>query len=112
LTFPRNRDKRVNLYRYGIKMRLNSRQISTQLAQLRRWRRRENRIRRTFVFDDFMQGIRFLNRVARLAEGMNHHPDISIRYNRVGLSLTTHDEGGLTIKDFSLAKKINRLKRD
>ena len=57
-----------------------------------------------------MQGIRFLNQVARLAEGMNHHPDISIRYNRVRLSLTTHDEGGLTVKDFKLARKINRLK--
>jgi len=56
-----------------------------------------------------MQAIRFLNQVARLAESMNHHPDISIRYNRVGLSLTTHDEGGLTIKDFKLAGKINDL---
>ena len=64
------------------------------------------------MFDDFMLGIRFLNRVARLAEAMNHHPDISIRYNKVGLSLTTHDEGGLTIKDFKLAQKINRLTRD
>ena len=64
------------------------------------------------MFDDFIQGIRFLNRVARLAEGMNHHPDISIRYNKVRLSLTTHDEGGLTIKDFKLAQKFNRLTND
>ena len=112
LTIPRKRDKLGIPSLFGIDMRLNSSQISAQLAQLPRWGRRGNRIRRTFVFDDFMQGIRFLNRVARLAEGMNHHPDISIRYNRVGLSLTTHDEGGLTIKDFSLAKKINRLTRD
>ncbi|MGA3404887.1 MAG: 4a-hydroxytetrahydrobiopterin dehydratase [Candidatus Bathyarchaeia archaeon] len=93
-------------------MRLNQSEIATQLARLPRWNRRGQRISRTFVFDDFMQGIRFLNRVARLAEAMNHHPDISIRYNKVGLSLTTHDEGGLTIKDFKLAQKINRLTRD
>jgi len=93
-------------------MRLSSGQISAQHEQLPRWSRRGKRLSRTFVFDDFMQGIRFLNRVAKLAEGMNHHPDISIRYNRVGLSLTTHDEGGLTIKDFNLARKINRLVRD
>jgi len=93
-------------------MPLDHGQIKAQLTRVPGWNQRGNRIRRTFVFDDFMQGIRFLNRVARLAEGMNHHPDISIRYNRVGLSLTTHDEGGLTIKDFTLAKKINRLTSD
>ena len=95
-----------------LNMRLNQSQVSTQLTRLPSWNRRGKRISRTFVFDDFMQGIRFLNRVARLAEGMNHHPDIFIRYNKVGLSLTTHDEGGLTIKDFKLAQKINRIKRD
>ena len=92
-------------------MRLNQNQIATQLARLPRWTRRGRRISRIFVFDDFMQGIRFLNRVAGLAEGMNHHPDVSIRYNRVGLSLTTHDDGGLTVNDFKLARKINRLIR-
>ena len=64
-----------------------------------------------FVFDDFMQGIRFLNHVARYAEKMNHHPDVSINYNKVRLSLTTHDEGGLTRKDFRLARRIDRLVR-
>jgi len=56
-----------------------------------------------------MEGIRFLNSVAKLAEGMYHHPDVAISYNRVRLSLTTHDEDGLTRKDFQLARKINRL---
>jgi 4a-hydroxytetrahydrobiopterin dehydratase len=67
------------------------------------------RIARIFIFADFPQVIRFLNSVARLAESINHHPDISINYNRIRLSLTTHDENGLTMKDFSLAKKIDRL---
>jgi 4a-hydroxytetrahydrobiopterin dehydratase len=53
--------------------------------------------------------MRFVNRVARLAEAANHHPDITINYNRVKLALTTHDEGGLTMKDFRLAGRINKL---
>jgi 4a-hydroxytetrahydrobiopterin dehydratase len=57
-----------------------------------------------------MQVIRFVNRLAKTAEAMNHHPDMWIKYNRIRLSLTTHDEGGLTSKDFRLAKKINRIK--
>jgi len=53
--------------------------------------------------------MRFVNRVARLAEAANHHPDITISYNRVKLALTTHDEGGLTMKDFRLAGRINKF---
>jgi 4a-hydroxytetrahydrobiopterin dehydratase len=90
-------------------MRLNQRRVTRELAKVEGWKLRGKRIGRVFVFDDFLQGIRFLNRVAKLAEKMNHHPDISINYNRVRLSLTTHDDGGLTLKDFRLAYRINRL---
>jgi 4a-hydroxytetrahydrobiopterin dehydratase len=58
---------------------------------------------RTFQFQDFVAALRFVNRVADLAERAGHHPDIDIRYNRVRLGLTTHDAGGLTGKDFELA---------
>jgi len=58
---------------------------------------------RTFTFQDFVGALRFVNRVADLAEAASHHPDIDIRYNRVRLALTTHDAGGLTGKDFELA---------
>jgi 4a-hydroxytetrahydrobiopterin dehydratase len=70
---------------------------------------RRSIISRKFVFADFVQAMRFVNRVARLAEAANHHPDITINYNRVKLALTTHDEGGLTMKDFRLASRINKL---
>ncbi len=80
-----------------------------ELTRVAGWRLRGKNISRTFVFEDFAQSMRFVNRVAKRAELMNHHPDILIRYNRVRLSLTTHDEDGLTIKDFKLAKKINRV---
>jgi len=62
-----------------------------------------------FEFSDFVAAMRFVNRVARLAEAANHHPDIAINYHRVRLALTTHDEGGLTMKDFKLAGKVNKF---
>jgi 4a-hydroxytetrahydrobiopterin dehydratase len=66
-------------------------------------------ITRSFRFKNFSDAMRFVNKVARLAERANHHPDIMIRYDKVRLALTTHDEGGLTEKDFKLACQINRL---
>ena len=90
-------------------MRLERSRIKNELADTNGWRLRGKRINRLFVFEDFVDGMKFLNRVARIAESMNHHPDIDIRYNRIRLSLTTHDEGGLTIKDFKLARRINKL---
>jgi 4a-hydroxytetrahydrobiopterin dehydratase len=90
-------------------MRLGRNRIKNELADTGGWRLRGKQITRLFVFEDFADGIRFLNRVARLAENMNHHPDVDIRYNRIKLSLTTHDEGGLTMKDFNLARSINKL---
>ncbi len=90
-------------------MRLTIRRIKMELARTVGWRLRGRNIWRTFVFEDFAQSLRFVNRVARRAEAMNHHPDITIQYNIVKLELTTHDEGGLTMKDFKLAREINRI---
>jgi len=91
-------------------MRLHANQVSANLRKVQGWKLQGRRISRTFIFEDFMQVIRFVNRLAKVAEGMNHHPDMSIKYNKIRLSLTTHDEGGLTSKDFRLAKKINSMK--
>ena len=66
-------------------------------------------IRREFQFEDFNEAMRFVNHVADLAEGAVHHPDITVNYNKVKLSLTTHDAGGLTERDFSLAKQVDHL---
>jgi 4a-hydroxytetrahydrobiopterin dehydratase len=73
------------------------------------WTRKGAAISRTCVFKDFAEAIKFVNRVARLAERANHHPDIDIRWNKVTLTLSTHDEGGLTDKDFKLAGLIDSL---
>jgi 4a-hydroxytetrahydrobiopterin dehydratase len=64
---------------------------------------------RTYQFKDFPAAIKFVNAVAKLAEQAWHHPDIDIRWNKVTLTLTTHDAGGLTEKDFDLAGKFDRL---
>jgi 4a-hydroxytetrahydrobiopterin dehydratase len=56
------------------------------------------------VFDGFLGSVDFVNRVARMAEKVDHHPDINIRWNKVTLALTTHSQGGLTKKDFALAR--------
>ena len=84
-------------------------QIKTALAGAPDWKRRDMAITRTFQFKDFPAAIKFVDAVAELAEQAWHHPDIDIRWNKVTLTLTTHDAGGLTKKDFVLARKFDDL---
>jgi 4a-hydroxytetrahydrobiopterin dehydratase len=79
------------------------------LALLPQWEREGEVIAREFRFKDFPAAMRFVNAVAEAAEAAEHHPDIDIRWNKVKLSLTTHDAGGLTNKDFALAQKLDGL---
>ena len=73
------------------------------------WNEKDNIITKTFEFSSYLDGIDFVNEVANLAEQENHHPDIEIVYCKVTISLTTHDVGGLTDKDYKLAKLIDDL---
>ena len=82
---------------------LAAKQITLHLRAIPRWSKRAQTILRTFKFEGFLEGIAFVNRIARKAQDVNHHPDIDIRFDRVTLKLTTHDEGGITAKDFPLA---------
>lgn len=84
-------------------------QITIQLKKLDGWSRRGDEIRKTWVFEDFVKAITFVNSVATIAEKFNHHPDIDIRWNRVVLTLSTHSAGGLTPLDFTLAKAIEEI---
>lgn len=90
---------------------LREEEISAALAGLPGWERTGNAIAKTFTLPSFKEAIFFVNTVAGLAEGANHHPDIDIRYRRVHLSLTTHDAGGLTRRDLDLARRIEELNR-
>ena len=89
--------------------KLNATQIQSALAALPDWKKRKDVITRTFVFKDFPAAMKFVNAAAKLAERAWHHPDIDIRWNKVTLVLATHDAGGLTEKDFALAKKFDAL---
>ncbi len=89
--------------------KLTAIQIKSALVTVPDWRKTGAIITRTFGSNDFPAAIRFVNAVARLAEKAGHHPDIDIRWNKVILTLTTHSDGGLTEKDFKLARQFDRL---
>ncbi|HTQ50611.1 MAG TPA: 4a-hydroxytetrahydrobiopterin dehydratase [Candidatus Acidoferrales bacterium] len=89
--------------------KLNASKIKSALVAVPEWTKKGANISRTYPFKDFPAAIRFVNAVAELAEAAWHHPDIDIRWNKVTLTLTTHDAGGLTKKDFVLAQKFDRL---
>lgn len=73
------------------------------------WSRGRTAIQREFIFPDFVAALKFVQQVGRAAEKAQHHPDIDIRWNRVRLRLITHDAGGLTMRDFSLAARCDAL---
>jgi 4a-hydroxytetrahydrobiopterin dehydratase len=87
---------------------LTTTQIKLHLQAIPNWSKRAQTILRTFEFDGFLEGIAFVNRIAKKAQRMNHHPDIEIQFNKVTLKLTTHDEGGITEKDFALARQCDQ----
>lgn len=83
--------------------------VKNQLSQVKGWSLKGKEITKTVENEDFVRAMEFVNSVALLAEKQNHHPDIDIRWNKVTLTLSTHSEGGLTDKDFTLAKAIDAL---
>jgi 4a-hydroxytetrahydrobiopterin dehydratase len=89
--------------------KLTPSEIKSALATVPAWRKTGSAIARTFEFADFLAAIKFVNAAARAAEKANHHPDIDIRWNKVTLTLSTHDAGGLTSKDFALAARFDAL---
>lgn len=88
---------------------LGESEINAKLKNVSGWDRKGNEIFRGFKFDTFMDSISFVNQVAAHAEKVDHHPDILVQYNRVTLTLSTHDAGGLTDKDFAFAGVANSL---
>ena len=86
--------------------RLTEDEIAKRLADVPGWTRDGDALRREQRFPTFLAGIEFVNRVASIAESLDHHPDITIEYTKVTLRVTTHDAGGLTETDFALAARI------
>jgi 4a-hydroxytetrahydrobiopterin dehydratase len=89
--------------------RLSDLEIQRALGSLPGWARRGEVLTKSFTFPTFAQGIEFVQRMARAADGVNHHPDIDIRYTKVVVTLSTHDAGGITANDLSLASTIESL---
>jgi 4a-hydroxytetrahydrobiopterin dehydratase len=88
---------------------LTTKQVRLHLKTVPNWSKRAQTILRTFDFEGFLKSMDFVNRIARKAQKMNHYPDIDIRFNKVTLKLTTHDEGGITEKDFFLAVQCDEV---
>ncbi len=88
---------------------LSPAQVKLRMKSVPLWTGRAKTINRLFQFEGFMDAIGFVSRVAKAAEEADHHPDIDIRWNKVTLALTTHSEGGLTPKDFSMARRCSAI---
>ena len=85
---------------------LSDAEIASRIGPLGGWKHEGAFITKTFEFKEFMDGINFVGAIAKIAEEEEHHPDISIRYTTVKLSLQTHSEGGVTEWDVGLAERI------
>jgi 4a-hydroxytetrahydrobiopterin dehydratase len=92
--------------------KLSAEQIAEKLKALPGWEYENNAISKMFKFKEFMSGIEFVNKVAEIAEGADHHPDIAINYTRVTFTCSTHSDGGVTDKDFKLAENIEIAFKD
>jgi 4a-hydroxytetrahydrobiopterin dehydratase len=88
---------------------LTSSEVDVALQTLPGWANTGGSIQRVFQFDDFVRAMEFVNRIAAAAETANHHPDILINYNKVTLTLVSHDSGGVTQRDIRMAGKINEV---
>jgi 4a-hydroxytetrahydrobiopterin dehydratase len=86
---------------------LRNDEIEARLGELDGWEREGDTIRKTFERGDFVGSIRFVDSMVEPAEGMGHHPDLEISWDKVTVSLSTHSEGGITESDFELAREID-----
>lgn len=92
-----------------MRRKLSDLEIQRALGKLPGWSRRGDALAKTFTFIAFADGIAFVDQVARIADRIEHHPDIDIRYTKVTLTLSTHDAGGITESDLTLAEEIEAL---
>jgi 4a-hydroxytetrahydrobiopterin dehydratase len=88
---------------------LEADELKSALKKCPEWEHEKNAITRTIEFEEFNDAIDFVNDLAEIAEEAQHHPDITIRHNKVTLKLTTHDAGGVTNLDIELAQRVDNL---
>jgi 4a-hydroxytetrahydrobiopterin dehydratase len=90
----------------GAMAKLSKSEVSERLKKFKGWRLDADTIKKEYQFPSCPKAIRFVNQVAEISEQADHHPDILISFRKVTLSLSTHDEGGITQKDFRLAEQL------
>jgi 4a-hydroxytetrahydrobiopterin dehydratase len=88
---------------------LSDEEIEARLAELEGWERDGDKIRKTFERGDFVGSVEFVKSLVEPAEGMGHHPDLELSWDKVTISITNHAAGGLTENDFELAAKIDAI---
>lgn len=89
--------------------KLSEEQVGEKLGELEGWDREGDAITKSFDRGDFVGSVKFVDSLVEPAEEMGHHPDISISWSEVKVTITTHSEGGLTSNDFELAAKVDEL---
>jgi 4a-hydroxytetrahydrobiopterin dehydratase len=89
--------------------RMSDERVLAELNTFPEWSLVGDAIQRTFGFANFVQAMAFVNKVAEAAEADQHHPDVLIRYNKVTMTLSTHDAHGISAKDFALAAKMDAM---
>ena len=87
---------------------LNASEIEEALKPHKNWKLQGGKLVREWKFKDFVEAMEFVNHVATLAESVGHHPDIDIRYSQVLLGLVSHDAGGVTNRDISMAAQVDK----
>jgi 4a-hydroxytetrahydrobiopterin dehydratase len=91
---------------------LGDEEVAERLGSLEGWSREGDAIEKTFANGDFVGSVEFVKKLVEPAEGMGHHPDLELSWDKVTVSITNHAEGGLTAADFELAQKIDALASD
>jgi 4a-hydroxytetrahydrobiopterin dehydratase len=87
--------------------KLSAEEILSNLAELNYWKVINNKLLKRFQFANFAESLAFVNKVGEIAETHDHHPDINFGWGYAEIFITTHDTGGITVKDFALAKEID-----
>ncbi|MDQ2926146.1 MAG: 4a-hydroxytetrahydrobiopterin dehydratase [Acidobacteriota bacterium] len=88
--------------------KLDAEELKQALQAAPGWELAGGKLEREWTFPDFVEAMKFVNRVAEIAEEADHHPDIDVRYNRVKLGLVTHSAGGITARDATMAARMTR----
>lgn len=89
--------------------KLSDQEIQSRLSGLNGWRAEGGSLRKSLSFLNFRDSLEFVNKVAAIAENLDHHPDITFGWGYADILFTTHDSGGITDKDFELAKEIDEI---